>query len=282
MRFSLTASHVTLSGAGFAQPPRFGFADRCRAAAAAGFDAVGLHATDPVVVDGPDGVRRALDETGVRLGEIEFLAGWARGLDAVDPEVLDTLVELAREFSPHHVTAGEFGAEAIDVRPAATTLRRLVDRFAEHGTLVAVEQFPWSGLRLTSTLAELLDLLGDGAGAMLDVWHHRNCGATPADLELIQDRVVAVQLNDGALVSDDFLRHARADRRLPGDGALDVTGLVVRRGGFDGAWCVEASDATLRSDSLRRAADRAHASASTVLKQAYDAVRPDTPHREGP
>jgi len=282
--FALTASHVTLSGAGFAQRPRFGFADRCRAAAAAGFDAVGLHSSDPVLVDGAEGVRRALDEAGVRLGEIEFLAGWARGPAALDLDVLDSLVELAREFSPHHVTAGEFGAEAIDLRLAATTLRGLVDRFAEHGTLVAVEQFPWSGLRLTSALVEVLNLVGDGAGAMLDIWHHRNCGATPADLELIRNRVIAVQLNDGALVSDDFLRHARADRRLPGDGDLDVTGLVteLRRGGFDGMWCVEASDATLRSQSLRRAADRAHASASTVLRQAYDAARPDVRDGEGP
>lgn len=263
----LIASHVTLSGAGFAQSPRFDFAGRCRAAAAAGFDAVGLHASDPVLVDGADAVRRALDESGVRLGEIEFLAGWARGRDAMDPHVTDALVELARECSPHHVTAGEFGAEAIDVPLAARTLRELVDRFAEHGTLVAVEQFPWSGLRLTTTVAEVLDLVGDGAGAMLDVWHHRNSGATRADLDLIRNRVIAVQLNDGALVNDDFLVHARADRRLPGDGDLDVAGLVgdLRAGGFDGAWCVEASDATLRSDSLQRAAERAHASASAVL-----------------
>ena len=267
---SLTASHVTLSGAGFAQAPRFGFADRCRAAAAAGFDAVGLQASDPVLAQGADGVRRALGEAGVRLGEIEFLAGWARGQQSIDPHVTTALVELAREFSPHHVTAGEFGAEAVDVPVAARTLRGLVDRFAEHGTLVAVEQFPWSGLRLTATVAEVLDAVGDGAGAMLDVWHHRNSGATPADLDLIRDRVVAVQLNDGTLVSDDFLTQARADRRLPGEGDLDVVGLVadLRAGGFDGAWCVEASDAALRSGSLQRAAERAHSSAAAVLRQA--------------
>jgi len=266
----LTASHVTLSGAGFAQAPRFEFADRCRAAAAAGFDAVGVHATDPVLAQGADGVRRALGEAGVRLGEIEFLAGWARGLQSMDPDVTNALVDLAREFSPHHVTAGEFDAEVIDVSLAARTLQGLVDRIAEHGTLVAVEQFPWSGLRLTTTIAEVLDAVGDGAGAMLDIWHHRNSGATPADLELIRDRVIAVQLNDGTLVSDDFLTHARADRRLPGEGDLDVTGLIadLRTGGFDGAWCVEASDAALRSDSLQRTADRAYASAAAVLRQA--------------
>jgi sugar phosphate isomerase/epimerase len=229
-----------------------------------------VHATDPVLAQGADGVRRALGEAGIRLGEIEFLAGWARGRQSMDPDVTNALVDLAREFSPHHVTAGEFGAEVIDVSLAARTLQGLVDRFAEYGTLVAVEQFPWSGLRLTTTIAEVLDAVGDGAGAMLDIWHHRNSGATPADLELIRDRVIAVQLNDGTLVSDDFLTHARADRRLPGEGDLDVTGLIadLRTGGFDGAWCVEASDAALRSDSLQRTADRAHASAAAALRQA--------------
>jgi sugar phosphate isomerase/epimerase len=263
----LTASHVTLSGAGFAQTPRFTFADRCRAAADAGFTAVGLHADDPVLAGGSDGVRRALSDSGVTLGEIELLTGWARGADAVDADTVDVLVDLAREFSPHHVTAGEFGAEPVDIRQAARTLGGLAERFGEHGTLVAVEQFPWSGLRLTSTIAAILDACGPGAGAMLDVWHHRNSGATRGDLDLLAGRIVAVQLNDGLRVTEDFLAQARAARRLPGEGDLDVATLVsdLRTIGFDGAWCVESSDEALRSDPLERVARRAHDAAVAVL-----------------
>lgn len=265
---ALTASHVTLSGAGFAQPPRFTFADRCLAAAEAGFTAIGLHAADPVLAEGLDGVRGALAESGLALGEIEFLAGWARGPEAVDVDTMDVLVDLAREFSPHHVTAGEFGAEPVDTQLAARTLRELADRFGEHGTLVAVEQFPWSGLRLTSTIAAVLDACGSGVGAMLDVWHHRNSGATRADLDLLAGRILAVQLNDGQRVTENFLAHARAARRLPGQGDLDVASLVsdLRMIGFDGAWCVESSDETLRSDPLERSARRAHDAAVTVLR----------------
>jgi sugar phosphate isomerase/epimerase len=265
---SLTASHVTLSGAGFAQPPRFTFAERCRAAAEAGFTAIGLHADDPVLREGYDGVRGALAETGLALGEIEFLAGWARGPEAMDTDTVDVLVDLAREFSPHHVTAGEFGAEPVETRLAARTLRGLADRLGEFGTLVAVEQFPWSGLRLTSTVAAVLDACGSGAGAMLDVWHHRNSGATRGDLNLLAGRIVAVQLNDGLAVTEDYLAHARAGRRLPGEGNLDVVSLVsdLRTIGFDGAWCVESSDDTLRSDPLERTARRAYAAAVGVLQ----------------
>ena len=264
----ITASHVTLSGAGFGQAPRFTFADRCRAAAEAGFTAIGLHAGDPVLAEGTDDVRRALADSGLALGEIEFLAGWARGADSVDLDTVDVLVDLAREFSPHHVTAGEFGAEPVDPRKAAGVLSGLADRFGEHGTLVAVEQFPWSGLRLTSTIAAVLDGCGPGVGAMLDVWHHRNSGTTRRDLDLLAGRIVAVQLNDGVAVTEDFLVQARAARRLPGEGDLDVVQLVsdLTSAGFDGAWCVEASDEALRSDALERSARRAYDAAATVLE----------------
>lgn len=42
----LVASFFTLSGAGFADPPRNTFIERCEAAAAAGFTGIGLHADD--------------------------------------------------------------------------------------------------------------------------------------------------------------------------------------------------------------------------------------------
>ena len=42
----LVASFFTLSGAGFAEPPRNSFIERCEAAAAAGFTGIGLHVDD--------------------------------------------------------------------------------------------------------------------------------------------------------------------------------------------------------------------------------------------
>ena len=44
----------------------------------------------------------------------------------------------------------------------------------------------------------------------------------------------AEQLNDGPLADADFLKHARAQRKLPGEGELDVVGLIraVQATGF--------------------------------------------------
>jgi len=62
---------------------------------------------------------------------------------------------------------------------------------------------------------------------MIDVWHFYNGGAK---LDVLDDLpgagVAAVQLNDGPLVDGDFLKHARAQRKLPCEGELDVVGLI--------------------------------------------------------
>jgi sugar phosphate isomerase/epimerase len=73
----LVASFSTLSGAGFEEPPRHRFEERCEAAAAAGFTGVGLHVDDLARTEaaGLDvaGMRTVLDGTGLRLVEMEFL-----------------------------------------------------------------------------------------------------------------------------------------------------------------------------------------------------------------
>ena len=73
---TLTASYVTLAGAGFTQPPRFTFRQRCEAASAAGFARIGIHLNDLKTLESTD-VADILSDNGLELGEIEFFAGWA-------------------------------------------------------------------------------------------------------------------------------------------------------------------------------------------------------------
>ncbi len=79
----LVASFFTLSGAGFGEPPRNSFIERCEAAAAAGFTGIGLHADDlpRTIAAGVDiaEMQAVLRNNGLDLVEIEFLAGWAVG-----------------------------------------------------------------------------------------------------------------------------------------------------------------------------------------------------------
>ena len=73
-----------------------------------------------------------------------------------------------------------------------------------------------------------------------------------------------VQLNDGPLVHEEFpAARARAERQLPGEGELDVVGLIhaVRTRGLTGPYCVESNTPEFRNlpvaEAARRAADTA-------------------------
>jgi sugar phosphate isomerase/epimerase len=275
---ALVASFFTLSGAGFGEAPRHSFVERCRAASAAGFTGIGLHVDDlaRTVASGLDvaGMREVLADTGLRVVEIEFLGGWALDADPAELERTVSRIEaVADAFGGRHVSAGEFrGDTDLDLDAAATRLDMLARRLARHGLQVAVEGFPWSALAGQTAVPELLRRVqAPNVGQLIDVWHFFNNGGTP---ETVTGPIAAVQLNDGPRVHEDYLRHARAARRLPGEGELDVAGLLraVLRTGFTGPWCVEVNTPEFRALPVDEAARRAATAASAALDAA------DAPH----
>ena len=273
----LVASFFTLSGAGFGEPPRHTFEQRCEAAAGAGFRGIGLHADDlaRTAASGLDaaGMRAVLAGTGLRLVEIEFLGGWALDVDETALASTTAGIEaVADAVGGRHVSAGEFRPGRLDPDAAAARLAGLADRLAGRGLQVALEAFPWSALPGVGTAIELLRRAGSAhAGLMVDVWHFFNGGGELDALDRLPGAgVVAVQLNDGPRVHTDFLQHARAARRLPGSGELDVVGLVqaVESTGFAGPWCVEVNTPEFRDLPVKEAALVAADAAMSVLDQA--------------
>ena len=279
----LVASFFTLSGAGFADPPRNTFIERCEAAAAAGFTGIGLHCDDlpRTVSAGVDvaEMRAVLRNNGLALVEIEFLGGWALSPgpgDGISP-ALAGIEAVADAFGGRQVSAGEFrgdillDTEAARAR-AAKALRTNADRLAQRGLLVALESFPWSALANIGIAIDLLRRAGaPNAGLLIDVWHFYNGGGHPDQLvDLPAAGITGVQLNDGPLVHEDFLQRARAERHLPGDGELDVVALIraVRRAGFTGPYCVEANTPAFRQLPVGEAARRAADTATEVLRAA--------------
>ena len=273
----LVASYFTLTGAGFGQAPRHTFEQRCEAAAAAGFAGIGLHVDDlaRTAAAGLDaeGMRAVLAGTGLRLVEIEFLGGWA--LDVDQAALADTTAgveAVADALGGRHVSAGEFRTGRLDLDAAAARLAGLAERLAERGLRVALEAFPWSALPDVDTAVELLRRAGSAhAGLMVDVWHFFNGGGELDAFDRLPGAgIVAVQLNDGSRVATDFLQHARAARRLPGYGELDVVGLVkaVQATGFTGPWCVEVNTPVFRDLPVKEAALNAADAARSVLDAA--------------
>jgi sugar phosphate isomerase/epimerase len=280
---SLVASFFTLSGAGFVEPPRNSFIERCEAAAAAGFAGIGLHFDDlpRTIAAGVDvtKMQAVLRNNGLALVEIEFLAGWAldSGLNGGISPTLAGIEAVADALGGRQVSAGEFSGDTpLDTEEArsaaAKALRANADRLANHGLLVALESFPWSAISNTGIAIDLLRRAeAPNAGLLIDVWHFYNGGGHPDQLvDLPMAGITGVQLNDGPLVHDNFQHHARAHRQLPGEGELDVVGLIhaVRRAGFRGPYCVEANTPEFRNLPVGEAARRAADTARNVLHSA--------------
>ena len=68
----------------------------------------------------------------------------------------------------------------------------------------------------------------------------------------------------------DFLVKSRRGRLLPGDGELDVTGLIasVHQVGFDGPYCVEVNTPEFRALPVGAAAELAFQTSTAVLQAA--------------
>ncbi|MEV7649126.1 TIM barrel protein [Arthrobacter sp. NPDC089319] len=268
--FDLTASFVSLSGAGFGQPARHSLPDRVKAAAAAGFRGIGLHVEDlPDTEEEWEKSASMIGEAELAVTEFEFLSGWTSGSPATQTAAA---VQAARRWGGHHVTAGEFGGAPLDMRAAAEGLAVTAAALEPYGVQVAVEPFAWSSIGTLEAALEIIDAsAAPNAGLMIDVWHFFNTGAT---VDMIQHlptgAIKAVQLNNGPRVHSDFLANARSKRWLPHEGELDITGLVtaVTAHGYQGPWCVEVNNPSYRELPLQEAASQAFESSRAVLDDA--------------
>jgi sugar phosphate isomerase/epimerase len=258
----LTASYVTLAGAGFTEPARFTFRQRCEAASAAGFPRIGIHLNDLEILKATD-VADILSDNDLELGEIEFFAGWvAPESESTSESTLAKVCELtAATGGGDHLSSGDFAGGPLDVDGAAMRLNSAAAAVADVGLTIAVEAFAWSAINSVPTASALLARVDAGnAGHLLDVWHFYNTGSTIesiADLDV--STVAAVQLNDGPRVYENFLWSARNARLLPGDGELDVRGFVeaLRSIGYDGPFGIESSYPEFRQLDVGEAAARA-------------------------
>jgi sugar phosphate isomerase/epimerase len=120
----LTASYITLAGAGFSEPPRFTFRQRCEAASAAGFARIGIHLNDLTTLTAAD-VADILSENDIELGEIEFFASWSPRSESATRATLEKVRKLAvTTGGGDHLSSGDFAGGSLDIDGAATRPRK--------------------------------------------------------------------------------------------------------------------------------------------------------------
>src|ERR1700750_2472529 len=130
----LTASYVPLAGAGFAEPPKFTFRQRCEAASTAGFARIGIHLNDLTTLTAAD-VADILSENDIELGEIEFFASWvAPGSGSTTQATLEKVRELAvTTGGGDHLSSGDFAGGPLDIDGAARRLQSAAGAVADTG-----------------------------------------------------------------------------------------------------------------------------------------------------
>lgn len=228
----MTPSHrVLFAGSRLGTP----FAERLAPAKAAGFTAVSAWPGDLVRAD-----RAALAEAvtghGLAVTDMECIGNWLPGhatssghwIEAVRAATPERIVSLGAEIGARTVSAVELLGE--EWRPAeiARHFAAICDLAAEHGMTVAIEPVPVGAVRDFARAREIVERAERGnAGIMVDAWHFFRSGSSLDDLARCPgDLIHSIQLNDAAATPEEDLNAGMMRRLLPGEGELDLRGLM--------------------------------------------------------
>ncbi len=247
--------------------------EQVRAAATAGFDAVGIR----VAPAADERVWPMLGDTPVMRETLARLAD--TGIGVLDVELIMLRPELDRSTVLAVLDAGQrLGARFVLTLGYDTDESRLTDHFAwtcaeaaDRGLRPGLEFMKYSSVQTLSAAVRIVLAAGHPAGSVLvDALHLRRSGGVPADLIDVAPTLLPYgQLCDGPLEpvwpDDDFARiESRTGRLLPGDGEFPLAELlsVLPAGG---ALSVETPVAALAGLPAVERARRARAAAARLL-----------------
>ncbi|QCI65357.1 sugar phosphate isomerase/epimerase family protein [Phreatobacter stygius] len=222
----LSLAHLTVIDAGPVE--------LIRAAAAGGFDHVGLRIVAPTASDrivpviGDETMIRAILDamaaTGVSILDVEAI--WLT--PDTDPAAFTAIAETAARLGATQVLA--IGHDPEPSRQVEN-FGRLAATARQHGLGTMLEFIPYCVVNTLAAAEAVVDAaVVAGSGIMIDALHLRRSGGGPQDLAGISpDRLSYIQLCDARReppFPDDLRREARGDRLYPGDGELDIAGLL--------------------------------------------------------
>ncbi len=224
--------------------------DKLAAAAAARFDAVEIFENDLLFYEGsPRQVREIAADLGLRIAlyqpfrDLEGVsdAQFARNLERAERK-FDVMQQLG---APLVLVCSNAMPQAIDDDArAAAQLHAMAERAARRGLRVGYEALAWGTRVNTFSRAWRLIEMADHPhlGLILDSFHTLALGDDPAPIASIPgDRIFFVQLADAPRLSMDVLSWSRHYRCFPGQGDLDVAGLLAKalEAGYSGPISLE-------------------------------------------
>jgi sugar phosphate isomerase/epimerase len=204
--------------------------EHLEAAAASGFDSVGLRLLPPgnlklahEIVGNKTligEIRRACQRTGVGILDVDVFT-----LSAVsDTDLLYRAVDAAAEIDASIILTV---CEDPDRSRALETFAALCAAAADRRITVAMEFMRWREVRTIQDALAFIDSAGCDNGAIcVDTLHLIRSGGTPADIAAAPaSRMPYLQISDALARSpplQELLREARNDRLYPGEGELGL------------------------------------------------------------
>jgi sugar phosphate isomerase/epimerase len=201
-----------------------------RAAAKAGFDAVGLRlirVTEtspgyPLMHDAAAmrETKAALHDTGLGVNDIEFIK--------IEPQTdvasLAGFLDAGAELGAREVICAPYDAE---LDRLAATLSRFAELASERNLGVSLEFFPWTSVPDLDTAHRVARQAGPNVAILVDALHFDRSASTLDQLrDIPRDRLRLAHLCDALVQSsystDDLLHAARAERLPPGEGQIDL------------------------------------------------------------
>jgi len=236
------AGALILAGGSLGPVP---FDERVAAAAAGGFDGIGLSVAEYVRLRDQGyevaQMREALDRHGLHLAELTVFVGFSAPdalvgtaptshLRYTDRQTEATFFEMAEAFGARHLQAvGTFGTDVLE-EDAAERFAGLCDRAAGFGLLVALEFVPTTNVPDAGTAQRVVATAGrPNGGLCVDSWHHFRGRADDDLLRAMEpDRAFMIQLADGTRdpQDPDVITDTVLHRLAPGDGEFDLTAFL--------------------------------------------------------
>jgi len=253
-------------------------ADKLTAIGAAGFDGIEIFENDLIASDlSPEDVRHRAADLGLALDLYQPF----RDFEAVPPAMLDrSLRRAAHKFAVMErlgvdrllVCSNVSPASIDDDALAAEQLRLLAERAAEHGIRIAYEALAW-GRHVSDYLHSWRIVRAadhPNLGLCLDSFHILARDVDPYAIETIPgEKIFFLQLADAPALPMDVLYWSRHYRCFPGQGDLDVAGLVSRvlRAGYAGPLSLEVFNDIFRQAAAMRTAQDAMRSLIALEEQ---------------
>lgn len=220
---------------------------RAAAAARAGYTGMGLVHADLVAntrTMGLAGIKRVLDDHGIRHVEVEFLGDWY--LPASDPRRVASdqarreLLESAAVLGARNLKISPmlFDDSPPDVPLMRDEFARLCEEARGVGTNVLIEMMPFTNVKtIDQAMAIIAGADQPNGGILLDIWHVARGGMDYSEIAKIPARFLkGVELDDANReVVGTLFEDTRFQRQLCGQGSFNPPAFIaaVIAAGFD-------------------------------------------------